>query len=254
MKFCFVSIDIESDFAKGKGFLGVENIEKILKLLEGFGIPATLFVTGNVLEKYRNKFKNLSGSYEIACHSFSHRYWNELGRDKRQEELRKFILLYKEIFENAPSGFRAPSHVIDEDGLKLLEENKFLYDSSVVPNYPFFKTYRGFKGRAVSEPYQPSNLDYRKAGGMNILEIPVSGLMLGVPVAGTWIRKLPFFVYQYLLLPNTPKFLAVSLHSWDSLSQKTLEKAAKLLKILKDKNFEFLNGLQVYEKFSKNRQ
>jgi peptidoglycan/xylan/chitin deacetylase (PgdA/CDA1 family) len=254
MKICFVSIDVESDFAKGRDFAGVENIEKILAILKAYRIPATLFVTGTVLEKYQSQFKILSEQYEIAGHGFSHVFWNKLNKQERKSDLEKFISPYRDMFGKKPAGFRTPSHVIDQEGLKIIQENGFLYDSSVIPNYPPLKSYRGYKGKAIIKPYFPDIEDYKKQGSMDILEIPVSGLSLGIPLVGTWLSKLPFFIYKILLSVSNPEFLALSLHSWDSLNQKILDRLDKLLKILKANNYQFLNGIDIYARFSKNRK
>ena len=251
MNICFVSIDIESDLAKPQSFEGVENLDRIFNIFKKHDLSATLFISGNVFERYENRIKNWAESYEVASHSFSHRFWNNLTSEQRQKELDKSIGLYKRIFNKSPKGFRAPSHVIDNSGLKLLEEKGFLYDSSVVPHYPFLKNYRGYKGKAPLIPYFPNFQDYKKKGEMRILEIPVSGV-LSFPLAGTWISKLPFFVYEILLRIKNPDFLSLSLHSWDSLDDKVIIKLARMIKLLKSKGYVFLNGKQVYEQFSKN--
>lgn len=243
IKICFVSIDVESDFATGQTFEGVANLDKILKIFEKDNLPVTLFVVGNVLERYAQQFKQWKNSYEIASHSFSHRFWNNLRESEREEELEKFINLYQKVFNQNPKGFRAPSHVIDEKGLQLLKKKGFLYDSSIVPDYPFFKRYRGYRKKETAQP------NWR---GEKFLEIPVSGQIFGVPIAGTWISKLPFFVYQFLFLISQPKFLTFSLHSWDSLNSKLLIKIEAMLTLLKAKNYQFLSGEQIYELFSKN--
>ncbi len=251
MNICFVSIDVESDLAKPQSFEGVENLNRIFNIFKKHNIPATLFITGTVLERYRNKVKNWAIIHEIASHSFSHKFWNTLDNQQREKEINKFISLFNQVFNKNPKGFRAPSHIIDNSGLKLLKEKGFSYDSSVVPHYPFFKNYRGYKGRAPLIPYFPNSQDYRKKGGMRILEIPASGI-LSFPLAGTWILKLPFFVYEILLGIKSPDFLSLSFHSWDSLNDKVIIKSEKLIELLKSKGYAFLNGEQIYEQFSKN--
>lgn len=252
MRACFVSIDVESDLAKNKAFKGIENLDKILSIFKKYDIDATLFVTGNVLEKYTEKVKEWSKKHEIACHSFSHTFWNNLDNQKREQDLEKFIWLYREAFSQNPKGFRAPSHIIDEQGLKLLQDKGFLYDSSVVPHYLPLKKYRGYRGKALPEPYFPGTKNYQKKGEMNILEIPIAGLLFGIPLAGTWISKLPLFVYQVLLGIFNPEFLTFNLHSWDSLNPQLLLKIESILGILKDKNYQFLTGEQIYAAISKN--
>lgn len=266
-KICFVSIDVESDFAKNKTFKGIENLDKILSIFKRCSVRATLFITGEVLEKCREKAKEWTGEYEIACHSFTHRFWDSLDGQERKDELEKFIILYQKIFNQTPKGFRAPSHIIDREGLKLLKEKGFLYDSSIVPYYPFFKKYRGYKPRRIidilrgkkrvlASPYYPAVDNCTKQGEMKILEIPVAGQIFGIPLAGAWISKLPFFIYEFLFAISEPDFLTLSFHSWDSLNPKLLEKIEKILKLLRNKNYQFLKGEEIFEKYasiSKNR-
>ncbi len=251
MKVCFASIDIEPDFAKEGNFKGVENLRQVLDIFEKNNISATLFVTGEVLEKYIDKLKEWSENYEIACHSFSHKFWDELSLQERKGEIERFAELYRKIFNQSPKGFRAPSHIIDEQGLQLLQNEGFLYDSSVVPHYPFFKKYRGYKRKAPQIPYFPDFKDCRKGGKMEILEIPVTGIF-SVPLAGTWISKLPLIFYKFLFRISNPVFLTLNLHSWDSLDSKLLEKIEEILKILREEKYKFLSGIEIYELFSKN--
>jgi len=113
----------------------------------------------------------------------------------------------------------------------------FLYDSSIVPHYPPFKKYRGYKGRAPLLPYCPRD---RK-----ILEIPVRGQVFGIPLAGAWIRGLPLWFYKILFLIYRPNFITLNMHSWDVLDPCFLNKLEKILKILKKRNYLFHNGEQI---------
>lgn len=284
-KICFVSVDVEPEFGD---FSGIEQLDKILDILRKEQVPATLFVSGEVLEKYPEKFKKLAFSasparppqaggqgsqFEIASHSYTHRFWSELSQDERENELRFFLRVYQEIFGSAkmPVGFRAPSHIIDTAGIKLLEKHGFRYDSSILPHYPFFLKYRGFLGKAPQAPYYPSTENCRRKASPSselgeirrvrnsagfqakILEIPVTGQMFGIPLVGTWLKRLPFFYFRKLFFLKNPRFITVNLHSWDSLSPKTLQKFEKLLHLLRNKNYQFLTGRKIYESFSQNR-
>lgn len=241
-KVCFVSIDVESEYGDSKG---VEKLDKILEIFKKNNISATLFINGELFPRYNQKIKEWGINFEIASHSFSHRFWDTLGDKERKEEIAKFLSHYQKIFNQKPKGFRAPSHIIDEKGIAFLTEQSFLYDSSILPHYPFFKKYRGYRGKAPLFPYWKNK---------KLLEIPVAGLSLGIPLVGTWISKLPFFVYRFLISIKAPRFLTFNLHSWDSLNPKLLEKLEKIFKILRRKNYRFLNGIQIYELFSENRK
>jgi len=257
-KICFLSIDVEADFGQKQGpFKGVDNLESILDIFQKVGVPATFFTTGRVLERYSKEFKEYAKTYEIACHTFTHRFWNTLTQEEREKELDRFLGLYRAVFNSSPFGFRAPSHIIDSDGLVLLEAKGFLYDSSVVPHYPFFKRYRGYRGRSPRSPYHPSLKDYKKQGAMKILELPTAGQLGGVPLAGAWISRLPHSFHKALLTLKKPDFLTVSMHPWDALDfkgrttrpERFLRNLEKLLTLLKEKNYQFLTGKQVFDKF-----
>lgn len=253
---CFASIDVEQDFGKEeRNFKGVENLHKILDIFKSHRIPATLFVTGESLKNHRNLFLKWQANCEIACHAFTHRFWNGLDKEEREKEIENYLSLYQEVFGENPRGFRAPSHLIDNDGILLLQKKWFLYDSSVVPHYPPFKKYRGFKGKAPLSPYYPSLLNYRRKGDMSILEIPVSGQILGLPLAGAWIGRLPFLFYQFLFEAVRPAFITINMHSWDVLdfpgrkapAAVFLKKLDKIISLLKEKHYTFLNGEQIFK-------
>lgn len=240
-RICFISIDVERDKREKGKFRGVEEMGKILDIFGKYAISATFFVTGEVLKRYRFKAKSWANDYEISCHTFTHRFWNTLGKEEREKELDDFISLYRDIFKKNPRGFRAPSHIIDEEGIELLEEKGFLYDSSVVPHYPPFKKYRGYRGRFPLLPYCIQ--------GLKILEIPLSGQIFGIPMAGAWISKIPPWFYYLLFKIYSPNFLTLSLHSWDALNEECLRNLNKILNLLKKKNYQFLNGEQIYQNY-----
>ena len=75
-KICFASVDVEDGEA--------DHLDEILNIFKRYDIPATLFVTGQVLEKFHDLAKDWARDYEIACHSFTHRFWNALGFEERK--------------------------------------------------------------------------------------------------------------------------------------------------------------------------
>ncbi|OGZ57367.1 MAG: hypothetical protein A3B96_01330 [Candidatus Spechtbacteria bacterium RIFCSPHIGHO2_02_FULL_43_15b] len=226
MKTCFLSIDIEHDRGtfKDKKFHGVAELDKALSLFEKHETPATLFVTGDVILKYPDKVKKWNERYEIASHSYSHEYFSNLSEIEKAGDIDKSLDLYRRILKTDPKGFRAPSHIIDGFTMKYLEKRGFLYDSSVVPHYPLLKKYRGYSGSAPKAPYNPDYSNIRKFGSMEILEIPVSGQILGIPLAGAWIRKVPMIAYRILFAINKPEFITFSMHSWDIAEDKNFSR------------------------------
>jgi len=175
------------------------------------------------------------------------------------------LAIYEQVFGIGakPAGFRAPSHLIDKEAMFLLEQSGFLYDSSIVPHYPFFKKYRGFQGKAPKIPYYPDSADPRAPRkstdprALEILEIPVAGQIFGLPLAGAWISRLSFLFWKLLFVFSKPKFITVSMHPWDILDfagrttspQDFLNNLEKILLLLKKKNYQFLFGKEIREKY-----
>jgi peptidoglycan/xylan/chitin deacetylase (PgdA/CDA1 family) len=257
-KICFVSIDVEDDQnhplkpLSKRTWVGVENLKNILDVFEKHNMPATLFVTGHALERFPKLAKQWSKKYEIACHSFAHNFLNTMSETERRQDLRDYINLYKKIFNKLPRGFRAPSHVIDKEQIKLLQDKGFLYDSSVVPRFPFFMRYRGFKRKAPKTPYFPARNNCRRKGDMKILEIPTSGLILGLPLWGGSLRYVPFKTYKDFFRISRPRFLNLSMHSWDAVffrgkrsrnsGDKFLKILDRMIVLLETKNYKFMDG------------
>lgn len=264
-KICFVSVDVEDDQnhplkpLTQRTWNGVKNLDNILNVFQKRNTPATLFITGQALERFPKQAKEWSKKYEIACHSFAHNFLNTIDAEEREKDLQDYINLYKKIFYKTPIGFRAPSHIIDEKQMKLLEDKGFLYDSSIVPRFPFFMKYRGFKRRAPIIPYFPSYSNCRKKGDMKILEVPVSGLILGLPLWGGSLRYVPIKTYKDFLRVKSPAFLCLTMHSWDAVSLKSgksknsgdrfLKILEKVITLLEEKHYKFINGENIAKIF-----
>jgi peptidoglycan/xylan/chitin deacetylase (PgdA/CDA1 family) len=242
----------------------VENLDKILNIFKKRQIGATLFVSGDVLEKYYGLVQKWAEDFEIACHNYIHKSLDQLDLLEREKQIKRFVSVYKTILGVSPKGFRAPGNVIDNEQFRILERYGFLYDSSVIPSHIFLHKYRGFKGRAPKEPYCPSAKNYRKKGNLKILELPNTPLFGGIPFVATWIRRIGVKFFKILLKIKKPKFLCLTMHSWDGIKFKGrssrnsgeifLRQLDEILGILKQSGYYFRTGEQIYEEFSQNRK
>ena len=216
---CMVSIDVEEDLGTGdvRQFRGVENLPPVLEVLQRYGIRATLFVTGEVLETHPESVKSWSQRHEIGCHGFSHVPLTSLSPARFEADLARFIHLYADVLSGRPAGFRAVRHTIGTGDLEIVQNQGFAYDSSIMPRYPFFRSYPGYQGKAPRQPYFPHCDNCRLPGDLSILEIPVSPLAFGVPLSGTWLRTLGFGAYRLLLMARRFPFVSLSFHSWDGI-------------------------------------
>jgi len=279
MKTCFVSIDVERDpegslphsaglqpgadegrsygagnFGDKNTYKGAENLDNILDVFKKHKVSATLFISGQALERYPDLVKKWAKDYEIGCHNYSHQYLDELDLLERERQLKKFVEVYRTILEKSPKGFRAPRNIIDNEQFPILGRYGFLYDSSVLPRYPWpIRRYEGYRGWAPKKPYFPSAKNYKKRGDMEILEIPCAPLFGGIPFVATWLRKWGARVFKRIFWLKKPKFISFSMHSWDGVEfkggknsgEKFLKQLDEMLGHLGKIGYEFKAGEKI---------
>lgn len=170
------------------------NVEKgisiLLRLFKKHEIKATFFVPSEVAQKHAGAIRNISqNGHEIACHGLSHEK-DEclLSKTEQKQKIEEAGRIIEEQIKVRPKGFRAPCLRANQDTLAVLEENGYLYDSSVIST--FVPGYYGFLGSPL-KPYHPSTLSLRKKGSSKLLEIPVSvNPLLPLSFSAAWMRNL----------------------------------------------------------------
>jgi peptidoglycan/xylan/chitin deacetylase (PgdA/CDA1 family) len=155
-----------------------DSVLDVLDVVYRTNISTTFFVTGKYAEQFPHIVKLMTGQ-EIACHGYSHKRFTDMKRLEAEKE----IILCKKILKNVSGvdvvGFRAPYNLIDVQLLRVLEDEGFLYDASII------------SGLSVAYP------DMTK---FRIGEIPVSSIF-GVPMEDfIWLHylKIPG-VYFYIM-------------------------------------------------------
>ena len=234
------TIDVEPDLHGGgnKGIaLGLKRFERIC---DKHNVKPTLFIVGSLLENKDNVkvFNRLNKKgWEISCHGYSHKRFDDMPYEEKEEEIKKCLDIWKKTLKSKPRGFRAPQHSIDKETLDLLEKYGFEYDSSFYPlnlaqlfffpkrfmswiNY-FFSSTRGRKIRK------------------NLKEIPTSSLL--IPFVSLTFRVFPLwmiktFIWKIKLFYKKRVFYA---HSWDFI---------KLEKSRIDRRFPYNNLLSKIDK------
>jgi peptidoglycan/xylan/chitin deacetylase (PgdA/CDA1 family) len=107
---------------------------RILRLLDGKGIPASFFgpAMSFTLAPEMIKAIQASGRHEIGVHGWIHERNAELEREDEARLLRMAVDRMTELTGKAPVGYRAPSWNFSENTLELLLEMGFLYDYSLM--------------------------------------------------------------------------------------------------------------------------
>ena len=150
--------------------------ERILKLLDEYGVKATFFVLGSVAAAEPELITHIAGGgHEIASHGWSHRLIHQLTPDQFRDELAQTEDIIQGQAGNLPVGFRAPQWSVSGRTPwvhDILAERGYRYDSSLSP-LPFIGDRQGLR-----VPYRIST-----AGG-ELCEFPPL-------VTPTWFGNLP---------------------------------------------------------------
>lgn len=217
----FLTFDLEnwydSDFVsqkdkKGKDFV-IEGLDRVLSLLEKYDVKATFFVTGDVVNKYSERIKDLHlRGHEIASHSYDHIMLNKLNKDEIKENIFKSKKAIKKAIGEYPKGFRAPSWSISEESFwiyEFLEKEGFQYSSSLFPIN--VGSYGSFK--FPINPFRPSN--------GKVTEIPVKPItILGIRIpfsGGVYFRLWPLIFSKIFMksLNNKNERFLIYMHPWE---------------------------------------
>ena len=197
----------------------IEGIDRILELLRMYDTKATFFVVGELLE-FKPELLDmiLENGHEIAFHTMKHdRIDKPNFKEKFEEEIKKF----DELTDGKSKGFRAPSFSLNINSswlIDVLEENDYVYDSSVVPA----KTSLYGIPNAEKKPYKISSkfLEGNSNDG-KIIEFPVivtKFLGKKIPAAGGfYLRTLPSRIIENAIKSYEKENLpgVFYIHSWE---------------------------------------
>ena len=104
---------------------------RILELLARYGIQATFFVPGLVIEQRPALIEAImAGGHEIAHHSWSHAWIVNLSPEQEREEMAKGYEIIERATGRPPAGWRSPAAEFSSITLKLLREFGFRYSSN----------------------------------------------------------------------------------------------------------------------------
>lgn len=113
------------------------NTQRVLDLLERFGVSATFFVVGWVAERQPALVQEIHArGHEVACHGFAHRVIRGMSREAFREDVRGAKHAIEDASGGPVVGYRAPTFsVVPETlwALDVLAEEGFWYDSSIFP-------------------------------------------------------------------------------------------------------------------------
>ncbi len=197
-------------------------LEALLACCDRYHVKATVFFAGRFAEAYPELVRECHRrGHQLGTHGWAH---GGLERDEdfrtaKPEQQRQWIRRATEAVQQAagvrPVVFRAPNLWIGESTLRVLEEEGYLYDSSV----PARRFDLGF-GRvhylkyfwAPSQPYRPSEVDLSACGASAITEVPPSAYLFPVNLATLRVLGLPIVSRMISWIGRDSKHLVFYCH------------------------------------------
>jgi len=198
---------------------------RLLRKLKKMHITATFFTEGFLARLMPELVAEVAEEgHEIACHGHYHYPLVWLSIDKAREEVRKARRTLEDVLGRPPLGFRAPRFMVNQKVLQVLEDEGFLYDSSIVPFW------RPRRYRHLWVPRLPFFPTPKK----KLIELPVSVVnMLRLPLGLPWMNRVGGSLFFKLLkLFGTTNPIVIYLHLHD-LPGKGLKNLLSLLTYLR---------------------
>lgn len=207
-----------------------KGLEALLDCCDRYHMTGTVFFTGRFAEAYPNLVRSChERGHQLGTHGWAHGGL-EVDEDFRTagyEQQRNWIRRATEAVEQAagvrPVIFRAPNLWIGETTLRVLEEEGYLYDSSV----PARRFDLGF-GRvhylkyfwAPTAPYRPRATDMGRPGDSVIMEVPPSACLFPINLATLRVLGLPLLGKMITWISRTSAHLVFYCHPSEFVSAK----------------------------------
>lgn len=132
-----------------------EGVPRILNLLAKHDLQCTFFVPGMIIERNREVVQEIvAAGHEIAHHSYSHRWLQDMDEATERQEFEKTIDLIAELTRSKPLGWRSPAGEFSKNTMRLLLEYGFLYSSNFFDrDQPYKHVVDGKKTDLIEFPF-----------------------------------------------------------------------------------------------------
>ncbi|MXV61860.1 polysaccharide deacetylase family protein [Natronorubrum sp. JWXQ-INN-674] len=237
-KLACITLDLENDWyfdEDGYDHLTFEYIDDYIKLIQELEIPITFFVVGKTMERFPNVINKLDE--KLNSEFYLHSYQHDISKSY---DFRTEVQNGKEVFEShfgyEPKGYRAPQGNIEPPEFEILEDEGFIFDSSIFPSYrPGI--YSNLDKPLV--PYQPTKAE-------RLLEIPITATpYTRIPLSQSYLKLLgqPYLMY----IRHTPlaDSLVFNTHLQDFYQTESHDKLGQPKKTIMKRNLN--NSTEIFK-------
>jgi peptidoglycan/xylan/chitin deacetylase (PgdA/CDA1 family) len=130
-------------------------IPRILDLLDKHEIKTTFFTPGWTVDQFTESVEEIvSRGHELAAHGYFHERLAEISQEAEESVFQRGLAAFEKVGVK-PEGFRAPSWLISDRTLKLIQKLGFKYDSNMMDSdMPYMLVWRGEDTGLVELPVE----------------------------------------------------------------------------------------------------
>ena len=148
-------------------------VRSLLALFARHNVQCTFFVLGEVAQWYPDLVRAIAEhGHEIGCHGLHHVDMTVLGPEVFASQLATAVEVLTATSGQRPVGYRAPNLVYEPWATRVLEQQGFLYDTTVCVSRPIGGKYRNW-ANAPLHPYHPSYDEVARPGDARLVELPL---------------------------------------------------------------------------------
>jgi hypothetical protein len=224
-----LTLDLEQDYGRIDAYACFAHVDKLCEILLKREAKLTAFVVGRILDERHEVINKLTQfGTDFALHSYSH---NLVGDQDTEEEVKRSKKSYENYFGQAPLGYRAPQGRISKAHFKVLREQGFVFDASVIPSW------RPGIYSNLTSPLHPYCVE-------SVLEIPFSVIpRIRLPLIMSYIKLLGR-AYTFLMsIFGLPHIVVFDFHLHDLFKTESFEKLPMKYRIIHNRNASEALGL-----------
>ncbi len=209
MKF-FLTIDVEDWFQveNMKGVIAynqwdsykirvIDNIKKILDVLDSFDIKATFFVLAWLAERFPDIVREIyKRGHEVASHGYGHKLIHHQKPEEFKEDIARAKKILEDIIGDEILGYRAPSFSITDWAVEIIGEVGYKYDSSYCPTL-LHNRYGRLNLKLTTDTNTNTGI-FKFPNGLIEVSLPTLNLMgASIPwCGGAYFRLLPYPLFR----------------------------------------------------------
>jgi hypothetical protein len=109
-----------------------DELSRLYEAIENAGIGANFFFVGDTAEAHSDLVQEIAGKHQSESHTMTHRNLRQLSYDEQRHEITRGRQCVETVIGRKTHGFRAPYHALNRDTVRILNEEGFLFDASML--------------------------------------------------------------------------------------------------------------------------